>query len=67
MRSNSWNASPPIATEVELYLWGRDYQLDAGLGRWGRLGNNDGSLNGADAFEPATLTDSWWFVLQNLR
>jgi len=60
-------ASPPAAVDVNLYLWGRDYQLDAGVGRWGRLGLNDGNLNGANAFTPATLTDSWWFVLQNLE
>ena len=60
-------ASPPAAVEVNLYLWGRDFQLDAGAGRWGRLGNNDGNLNGADAFEPDTQTDAWWFVLQNLE
>jgi hypothetical protein len=59
--------SPPAAVDVNLYLWGRDNLLDAGAGRWGRLGLNDGNLNGASAFEPDTVTDSWWFILQNLE
>jgi hypothetical protein len=55
--------SPPAAVDVNLNMWARDHQNNL----WGRLGLNNGNLNGADAFTPATVTDSWWFVLQNLE
>jgi len=57
------NASPPAAVDVDLYLWGRDYEMS----QWGRLGLNDGSVNGGTAYTSATLWDAWYYVLQNLE
>lgn len=57
------NASPPAAVDVDLYLWGRDYENNV----WGRLGLNDGHVNGGTEYTSATLWDSWYYVLQNLE
>lgn len=56
-------SSPPVSNETDLYLWARDHQWDV----WGRLGENNGAMNGGETFAFATLFDGWWFVYQNLE
>lgn len=57
------NSSPPVQCQFDVYVWGRDFVNN----QWGRLGLNDGHLNGGTQYDVATLTDGWYYVLQNLE